>query len=70
MRSVLPKLSQEVAISKILSEVLPLGVSGIVTACPFCEYVLSDAIHIMGNEKTLRVFDISDIVLMALGVDV
>ncbi len=67
MRALLPKLSQEIAINKIVNEIIPLGVSAIITACPFCEYVLNDAVHILGNEKTIKILDISEIILMAMG---
>ena len=65
MRALYPRISQEIAINKILNEVAPLDVSAIVTSCPFCKYVLEDAINFIGS--SIRVMDISEIVLMAIG---
>jgi len=67
MRLLYPKVSQEIAVAKILNEVVPLNVSAIVTACPFCRFVLKDAIRAIGNDDTLKVFDISELVLMSMG---
>lgn len=65
MRALYPRISQEIAVNKILNEVTPLDVSAIVTACPFCKYVLEDAINFVGS--SIRVMDISEIVLMSAG---
>ena len=67
MRLMYPKISQEIAIKKILDEVVPLGVSTIVTACPFCYLVLKDAIDSIKNNNNLKVMDIVELVLMAMG---
>jgi len=67
MRVLFPKISQEIAIRKLIDEIVPLGVSAVVTACPFCEYVLEDALRSTGNEHSIRIMDISEIILMSLG---
>ncbi len=69
MRLMYPKISQEIAIKKIIDEVLPLGVSAVVTSCPFCYLVLKDAIDSIKNNNGLRVMDIVELVLTAMGVE-
>ncbi|MEX0568387.1 MAG: (Fe-S)-binding protein [Candidatus Njordarchaeota archaeon] len=66
MRMFFPKISQEIAIKKILEEIIPLNIDVLVTSCPFCMYVFNDAIRAMGNNNGLRVMDISELVLMAV----
>lgn len=65
MRMFFPKVSQEIAIKKVLEEILPLGVNAIITSCPFCMYILKDAVKALGNNESLRVMDISELVLLA-----
>ena len=70
MRVLYPKVSQEIAIEKIYEEILENEHNMIITACPFCVYIISDAIRVLGNEKALPVYDISEVVLMALGEEI
>ena len=69
MRLLYPRVSQEIAITKIRREILPLNVDAIVTACPFCEYTLAEAIKSLNLEGKLRVFDIAELILYVLGED-
>jgi len=69
MRYLYPKVSQEITIMKLRNEVLPLNVDAIVTACPFCEYILSDAIKFLGSDNSPKIIDISELILWAMGDD-
>jgi len=59
-----PELSIEIALEKIESEVLPLGVDYLATACPTCFRVLSYAAERAGAD--VEVVDLAELVYRAL----
>lgn len=64
MRSAFPMVAVEVAAEKVRSEVLPLGVNAIVTACPFCSLTLSDGCRALGAE--LKVLSVEELIAEAI----
>lgn len=64
MRVAFPIVAVEVAAEKLRSEVLPLGVEAVVTACPFCLLTLSDGCRALGAE--LRVVTIEELLAEAV----
>jgi len=57
--------SQAIAESRI-RQALDTGAEIVLTACPFCNITLGDAVKSMGKEDSIRVMDITELVLMAL----
>jgi heterodisulfide reductase subunit D len=53
-------LSEKVAHSKIIEEVMPLGIDGVVTGCPACILSLRNAAKTLGEE--IDIYDLSEIV--------
>ncbi|RKZ20740.1 hypothetical protein DRQ16_04475 [bacterium] len=59
LRAYLPKLSRTVAEEKIERQVIPLGVDGIVTSCPFCYVNLAEG----AEGKEIEVYDLPSLLL-------
>jgi Fe-S oxidoreductase len=53
-------LSEKVAHSKIIEEVIPLGIDGVVTGCPACILSFRNAAKVLGEE--IEIYDLSEIV--------
>jgi len=53
-------LSEKVAHSKIIEELTPLGIDGVVTGCPACILSLRNAAKTLGEE--IEIYDLSEIV--------
>jgi Fe-S oxidoreductase len=53
-------LSEKVAHSKIMEEIVPLGIDGVVTGCPACILSLRNAAKTLGWE--IEIYDLSEIV--------
>ena len=66
----MPDLEAEVKVSETrIREAAATGAELVVTACPLCLIMLDDARKTAGFEETLRVVDLNEIVLGALGPD-
>ena len=70
MRYLYPSVSHEISVMKIKNEILPLKVDAVVSACPFCEYILGEAISSMNLNDKLVILDIAEIALLAMGEDI
>ena len=66
VKSAFPDFALKTAINRI-QEAEDTGADTLTSACPFCSTNLQDAINESGSK--LRFYDISEIILMALGLD-
>jgi len=64
------ELDTEVKMAEIrIREAEATGAEILITACPLCLIMLEDARKTTGLEQTLRVMDLNEFVVMALGLD-
>jgi Fe-S oxidoreductase len=64
------ELDAEVKMAEIrIREAEATGAEILITACPLCLIMLEDARKTTGLEQTLRVMDLNEFVVMALGID-
>ena len=62
-------LDAEIKMSEIrVQEAKATGAEVVVTACPLCLIMLEDARKTAGLEDSLRVMDLNELVVMALGL--
>ncbi|MFH1479901.1 MAG: (Fe-S)-binding protein, partial [Pseudomonadota bacterium] len=57
--------SQDIA-KKRVQQALRTGAEILLTACPFCNITLNDAVKSMEKEDSMKVMDITELVMMAL----
>ena len=63
-------LDSQVKMSEVrIREAAETGAQIVVTACPLCLIMLEDARKTASLEDTLRVMDLNELVVMALGLD-
>jgi Fe-S oxidoreductase len=62
-------LDAEVKMSEVrIREAEAVGAEIVVTACPLCLIMLEDARKTAGLEDTLRIMDLNELVVLALGL--
>ncbi|MBF0552662.1 MAG: (Fe-S)-binding protein, partial [Deltaproteobacteria bacterium] len=64
------ELSSETKISEVrIREAAATGAEVVITACPYCLIMLEDARKTAGLEDSIKVLDLNELVLLALGLD-
>ena len=59
-------LSSQAIAEKRIQQALATGAEVLVTACPFCNITLNDAVKSLEKEETIKVMDITELIAMAL----
>lgn len=57
--------SQAIA-EKRVQQGLDTGAEILLTACPFCNITLTDAVKALGKEKSIKVLDITELITLSL----
>ncbi len=65
LKATFPQVAVEIAKEKIETEIIPLNVNAIITACPFCYLNLRDGIR--EREDSLEIYNIEEILALAIG---
>jgi len=59
-------LSSQAIAEKRIQQALATGAEVLVTACPFCNITLNDAVKSLEKETELAIMDITELIAMAL----
>jgi Fe-S oxidoreductase len=59
-------LSSQAIAERRVQQALATGAEVLLTACPFCNITLNDAVKSLGKEETIKVMDITELVAMSL----
>ena len=59
-------LSSQMISKRRVEQAIATGSEILLTACPFCNISLSDAVKDLGKEEDLKVMDITELICMAL----
>lgn len=69
LRTLIPPLSSQVAVNRLIEDIADLGVQAVITACPTCLKTLRDALLVAEAlyGVSMNVMDIADLVYEAMG---
>ena len=59
-------VSSQAIAERRIRQALDTGSEILLTACPFCNITLSDAVKSLGKEDAIKVMDITELLTMAL----
>lgn len=65
LKAIYPQVAVEIAKEKIETEIIPLNIDAIITACPFCYLNLRNGIR--EREDSLEIYNIEEILALAIG---
>ena len=59
-------ISSQAIAEKRIKQALDTGVDILLTACPFCNITLTDAVKVMGKEGLIKVMDVTELISLSL----
>ena len=65
LKATFPQIAIEIAKEKIETEIIPLNIDAIITACPFCYLNLKDGIR--EREDSLEIYNIEELLALTIG---